>query len=247
MRPGVPSGSRQRGRQLDPPVEVLHERLGVTSQDVGLRPASGVVWAGLAATDAAAVCADPGAPFASGFQGAPNGRGMRVNNPGMTRSSTGLSAVGSRRSSCTTPRARGGWWRSTGSRTGTTTTVASPQRPARPRSSRTGSSTPPRGCLTTPTTLSGGSQHNFSIQDENQNGVWDYRRNTNVIFSSANLSPFVTGLPWNNGERLTNPAGTPHAVFNGMKRWGPTSSGALGRALFNTSRVTRELMDVRTP
>jgi hypothetical protein len=178
----------------------------------------GVVWAGFAATEAAAVCADPGSPFASGFQGAPNGRGVRVNNPGMTVfDGTQCGRVSSIfvYNSMGTRWVEVGWFEDGDNHYGCLPTTSGP-----PKELAYWKFDTAEGCLTTPTTPSGGSQHNFSIQDENQNGVWDYRRNTNVIFSSANLSPFVTGLPWNNGERLTNPAGTPHAVFNGMKRMG---------------------------
>lgn len=192
--------------------------IGALLAMVMLGAAVGFAWAGLAATDAAAVCADSGAPFASGYQGAPNGRGVRVNNPGMTVfDGTQCGRVSSIfvYNSTGTRWVEIGWFEDGDNHyTCIPTTSGPPKELAFWKFDNT------NGCLTNPATLNGGSVQEMSIQDENQNGVWHYRRNQNVIFTSANLSPFVTGLPWNNGERLTNPAGTPHAVFNGMKRMG---------------------------
>jgi hypothetical protein len=72
------------------------------------------------------------------------------------------------------------------------------------------------GCQQNPSTLSEGTD-GFWVQDGNQDGKWNYYVKGTNVHTSQDLTPFVTGLLWNNGERLGT-GNTAHADFDGMKR-----------------------------
>lgn len=64
--------------------------------------------------------------------------------------------------------------------------------------------------------MTGGQRDTFKIQDNNQDGVWDFFHDAANIFS-ANMGTFVTGHLQNNGERL-NTDDPAHADFDGLGR-----------------------------
>lgn len=65
----------------------------------------------------------------------------------------------------------------------------------------------------------GGDLQAFSFDDKNQDGVWLMGHAGSNIWSSPDMSPFVTGIIDNNGERIGT-ADTAQSDFDGLQRMG---------------------------
>jgi hypothetical protein len=72
------------------------------------------------------------------------------------------------------------------------------------------------GCLHNPSSISEGTD-GFTMNDENQDGVWHFQHSTVGIWNSPDLGNFNSGSLFTNAERgdTTN---TPHADFDGLGR-----------------------------
>lgn len=73
-----------------------------------------------------------------------------------------------------------------------------------------------RDCLNPAGSLSEGTQ-TFWVHDDNQDGIWKFYHSGTQVWTSFDMSPFTTGLLYDNGERLTF-QNTAHADFDGLKR-----------------------------
>jgi hypothetical protein len=68
--------------------------------------------------------------------------------------------------------------------------------------------------------LNDGAQVDFTISDANTDGVWNFSKDGSSIWTSADMTPFSSGIVINNGERQAY-GYTPRAEFDGLKRMDP--------------------------
>jgi len=77
------------------------------------------------------------------------------------------------------------------------------------------------GCWATPSSPSG--RDTFTVHDDNQNGLWTFLHNGNLVWTSPDLDPFHTGIIVTNAERWDLDDGA-HADWDGLQRMGSTAS-----------------------
>lgn len=89
------------------------------------------------------------------------------------------------------------------------------------------------GCWQTPVTASG--TDSFTVHDDNQNGLWTFLHLGGLVWTSPNLSPFVTGIIVSNAERSDLDDGA-HADHDGLQRMGSGATWTNWQGTFrNTS------------
>jgi hypothetical protein len=74
-----------------------------------------------------------------------------------------------------------------------------------------------RDCLHDPSNLTDGDTDSFSVYDADQNGVWKYWHEGNLIFTGEDMGSFNSGIPLTNGERNSRDD-VARAKFNGLQR-----------------------------
>lgn len=198
-------------------------------------------------------CPASGSPFNVFYQNGTGGRGVRTANPGMGIYNGDVSCT--RVSSIFVYSADGvnfveaGWYEDpTNTYFCLDDTSGPPKRLAYVRFSGM------RDCKHFPGTLSeADSPDEFSIFDDNQNGIWQFHHNGSKYWESPDTGSFNSGVQQDNGER-TNVHNTSHAEFRGMQKrdssqtwvnWsgvflgGDDDSGAKGCFYSNTHQAVK--------
>ena len=71
-------------------------------------------------------------------------------------------------------------------------------------------------CVSNPLTIAEGTDE-FAVRDDNQDGYWNYTHNSSQFWTGSSMGSFNSGIPQNNGERLTT-GNTSHSDFNSMQK-----------------------------